>query len=256
MLKYQKIVLLFLALFLVAIASNLFFNIGLWLYFLIPAMLVLFLAFGAINMRSRYYLDSYSRADTMEKIIALTFDDGPDERNTRVILKILKKYNIRATFFCIGHKAEISSGLVKEIDNGDHTVGSHSYSHHFFFDLFSSGKMKDDLLRCDKILNEILKKKIRMFRPPYGVTNPTLAGALKKFNYSVIGWSLKSKDTILNEEDLLKRLMKKLKPGDIILFHDTKPETVAILEKFILFAIENNFKFERADKLLNIEPYA
>jgi peptidoglycan/xylan/chitin deacetylase (PgdA/CDA1 family) len=82
-----------------------------------------------------------------------------------------------------------------------------------------------------------------------------LAKALKKMKYHIIGWSLWSKDTVLKDGPLFDRLIKSVKPGDIILFHDTKPQTAEVLEKFIIFARDNSYIFERADKLLNIEPY-
>jgi peptidoglycan/xylan/chitin deacetylase (PgdA/CDA1 family) len=112
-----------------------------------------------------------------------------------------------------------------------------------------------ELQKTESVLNQILNKKIRMFRPPYGVTNPPLARALKRMKYHIIGWSLRSKDTVLSDDRLFERLTKRVKAGDIIIFHDTKVHTAEVLDKFIIFAKENNFIFERADRLLKIEPY-
>ena len=137
-----------------------------------------------------------------------------------------------------------------------HAIGSHSYSHHFFFDLFSSGKIYKELQLTEDILYKTLDKKIKMFRPPYGVTNPPLASALRKMNYHIIGWSLRSGDTVIKKENLLfDRLTKKLKAGDIILFHDTQFQSVRVLDKFIEFAKANDFRFERPDKILKIDAY-
>ncbi|MGD0584139.1 MAG: polysaccharide deacetylase family protein [Bacteroidales bacterium] len=255
MLKYQKIVILFLALLVAALLANHYFHTGIIPPVCILAALVGFLVYGAMNVCSNYFCKVYCSADTDQKIIALTFDDGPDKSFTREILNILRNHNIRAAFFCIGFKAEKNPELVKAIDAEGHIIGSHSYSHHFFFDLFGLRRMIRDMSKCEVILNDILKKKIVMFRPPYGVTNPPLARAIRNFGYQVIGWSLKSKDTVLQEESILKRLKERVKPGDIILFHDTKSHTAAVLEKFILFALENDFSFECTDRLLKIKPY-
>jgi len=255
MLKYQKIVLTFLVLLVAAIIINHLSHTGIWLYLCIILTLAGLLAYGSVNIGSDYYCTVLCNAETGEKKIALTFDDGPDNTVTPAILDVLKRYQIRAAFFCIGHKAEEYPGLIRQIDEEGHILGSHSYSHHFFFDLFSSRRIISELQKTESVLYQILNKKITMFRPPYGVTNPPLAGALKKMKYHVIGWSLRSKDTVMKDDQLFERVTTRLKPGDILMFHDTKMHTVEVLDKFIIFAMENNYSFERADKLLNIEPY-
>jgi peptidoglycan/xylan/chitin deacetylase (PgdA/CDA1 family) len=255
MLKYQKISITFLVLMASAGILDYNYHISIWWYIFGIIAFSGFLAYGAMTISSGYFCHVLCSARTHEKKIALTFDDGPDTNFTPVILDILKKHDIKAVFFAIGHKAEANPGLIRTIEYDGHIVGSHSYSHHFFFDLFGSQKMIAELLNTESILNNILNKKIMLFRPPYGVTNPPLAKALKKMKYHIIGWSLWSKDTVLKDGPLFDRLIKSVKPGDIILFHDTKPQTAEVLEKFIIFARDNSYIFERADKLLNIEPY-
>lgn len=255
MLKYQKIIIAFLLLLGFAIIIDHYLHTGIWLYICIIIALIGFLAYGSMNISSDYYCTVLCNANTDEKKIALTFDDGPDKTVTPAILDVLKKHDVRAAFFIIGHKAEENPDLIRKIDDEGHIVGSHSYSHHFFFDLFGSQKMIIELQKTDAVLKQILNKKIRMFRPPYGVTNPPLARALKEMKYHIIGWSLRSKDTVPGDDRLFERLIKWVKPGDIIIFHDTKAQTVKVLDKFIIFAREKNFSFERVDTLLKIEPY-
>ena len=255
MLKYQKIIVIFLLLLTAAVVIDHYSHVGIWLYLCIIIVIIGFLAYGAMNISSGYFCRVLCSANTDEKKIALTFDDGPDKAVTPAILDVLKRHDVKAAFFTIGHKAEKNPVLIRRIDDEGHIVGSHSYSHDFWFDLFGSQKMIIELQKTESVLNQILNKKIRMFRPPYGVTNPPLASVLKKMKYYVVGWSLRSKDTVLGDDQLFERLTKKVKPGDIIIFHDTKTQTVEVLDKFIIFAKENNYSFERADRLLNIEPY-
>jgi peptidoglycan/xylan/chitin deacetylase (PgdA/CDA1 family) len=256
MLKYQKIIVGFILLLISVLIIDFYTRISIWLYVGIILTMVCLLAYGSVSIRSGLYCRVLCFAEIEKKLIALTFDDGPDKKGTPEILDILKKHNIKAAFFCIGQKAEENPDLIREIDQEGHAVGSHGYSHHFFFDLFRSGRMLKELQKTENILNKILNKKIKMFRPPYGVTNPPLARALRKMNYHIIGWTLSSKDTIIIKENLLfERLAKRLKAGDIILFHDTKYKSVRVLEKFIKFAKANNYNFERPDKVLNIEAY-
>jgi peptidoglycan/xylan/chitin deacetylase (PgdA/CDA1 family) len=116
--------------------------------------------------------------------------------------------------------------------------------------------MQRELEMSDNIIGSILNRRMKLFRPPYGVTNPALASVIKKKGYFVIGWTCKSKDTVIkNDEILFMRLVKKLGESNILLLHDTMKVTARVLDKFIKFAKEKNYRFERADHLLNIEPY-
>jgi peptidoglycan-N-acetylglucosamine deacetylase len=113
-----------------------------------------------------------------------------------------------------------------------------------------------DIMRSDAVISGILGKRMKLFRPPYGVTNPVLARVLKKSGYLVIGWSLKSNDTkTTGREKLLKRLVTKIRSGGIILFHDDRILTAEVLREFISVARGKNYTFERPDRLLNIEAY-
>ena len=97
---------------------------------------------------------------------------------------------------------------------------------------------------------------MKLFRPPYGVTNPVLARVIRKLGYHVIGWSLKSKDTVTGDSQvLLDRLQKKVRGGDLILFHDTKPILSRVLPSFIAFLKSEKYQIVRPDQLLNLEAY-
>jgi len=256
MLKYQKILLaaLLLLLLILVIDAVVLVSIG-WYIGIILATAGL-LAYGSISIRSGFYTDVICSVDSREKVIALTFDDGPDEQVTPQVLDVLRNHKVQAVFFCVGSKILKNPGLIERMDNEGHVIGGHSYSHHFFFDLFPAKKMQEEMIKTEKLVQRVIRKKIRMFRPPYGVTNPTLARALRKMNYRVIGWSLKSKDTVIrDEQELLKRLTSKLGAAEIILLHDTKQHIVTVLDNFINFALHNSYRFERLDTLKGIEAY-
>ncbi|MCD4793433.1 MAG: polysaccharide deacetylase family protein [Bacteroidales bacterium] len=164
--------------------------------------------------------------------IHLTFDDGPDPNTTPKILKVLKKYNKKATFFCIGEKIEKHPEILKQIAEQGHEIGNHSYSHSYYFDFFRTSKVIKELDKTNKLIKKISGKDCIIFRPPFGVTNPNIAKAVKKLNLETIGWSIRSLDTVKDKKTVLKRL-EKAKPGNIVLFHDTKTNTVEILEEFL-----------------------
>lgn len=257
MLKYKTIRIVFYAVLVLLIGMHFMAALSLW-WLLLPIFLYqLLLIFGAIKIRHNFFVDSISEAATEKKQIALTFDDGPSENDTAKILDTLLLNNIEAAFFCIGNRIEKNHALIKRMDSEGHIIGNHSYSHHFFFDLYSVQKMKTELLKTNQLIEEVTGRKIRYFRPPYGVTNPNLAVAIKQLNFHSIGWNIRSMDTVIKvEQKLLTNIVPKLKPGSVVLLHDTAPITIANLQKVIDAIKAQGFEIVRLDKLINIEAYA
>lgn len=221
---------------------------------IITLLLLAHLIYSSFNVCSNAYIKTICKANTTEKIIAITFDDGPNEF-TNEVLNILDKHNVKATFFCIGKNIEKKKDILKKIDQKAHLIGNHTWTHDKWFDLFSAKKMKNDILKNAELIYEQTGKRVKLFRPPYGVTNPTLKKALKSLNYQTIGWSLRSLDTIKKPEKVIQKLNQKLSPGDIILLHDNREKITEILESFITFAKNNSYQIVRLDQLINIKPY-
>lgn len=214
------------------------------------------LTFGSINVRSNFYMKVLCDGNPKKNLISITFDDGPNSVNTPKVLEILKKQNIKACFFCIGKNVEANKELLKQIYEEGHIIGNHTYSHSYVFDLFSSKKMKTDIQATNNIIFETINKQPKLFRPPYGVTNPNLARAITNLNLFSIGWSLRSFDTTAKGDTgkILKRL-ENVKAGDIVLFHDILDEIPEILEKFIVLVKSKNIDFIGLDDMLNVEVY-
>ena len=204
---------------------------------------------------SGFHMKALCSRKTEQKIIAITYDDGPDRENTPEILDVLKD-RAKATFFCIGNKARGNEALLKRIDDEGHLIGTHSYSHSNWFDLYSSKRMKNEFTKSEDVLLEIIGKKPLLFRPPYGVINPMLKKALGSFSYQVIGYSNRSLDTVTKDEKkTLDRLIRKLRPGDIVLLHDSVPYAASLLKKFLYRIAEKGYIVIGLDELLNIQPY-
>ena len=236
-------------------ASDLFFSIGFIPYISASIIYFIFIVIGVMNIRLGFFIKALCRAGSGEKAVSLTFDDGPAEFTSQ-ILDILKEYNIKATFFCIGKQIEENPEMLKRINNEGHLIANHSYSHNFWFDFWSSRKIIADLKKAEELVYNLTSHKIKLFRPPYGVTNPAIKKAAVKMKYTVIGWSLRSFDTVHKDrEKLLYRLKRLLKPGKIILLHDSQKITAGILKDFLDYTIANNIPFKRLDELLKIEAY-
>jgi peptidoglycan/xylan/chitin deacetylase (PgdA/CDA1 family) len=256
MLKYKKIILAFCLLLMVILLIDYYYPVGIWWYIGIVIAAAGMLAYGSISIRSGFYCRVICSVDSGDKVIALTFDDGPDEQVTPQVLDLLNRFHIKAAFFCVGSRILKYPALIERMDNDGHIIGNHSFSHHLFFDLFSAKKMEEELVKTEKLVERIVHKKLHLFRPPYGVTNPMLARALRKMNYSVIGWTIKSKDTVIRDEQkIFNRLTGKLGNTGIILFHDTSLHLVPVLDRFIKYAQENEIRIERLDKILQIDAY-
>ena len=232
------------------------FPVSFW--YLLPFMLIFLgiLVYGSAYVSSNFYLDTICSVPSEKAEIALTFDDGPDTSQSLEVAAILEKYHIKAAFFCIGKKIEENPEIVRILDQKGHLIGNHTFSHSNYFDFWFSSKMKKEIVSTSASIENILEKKSLLFRPPYGVTNPALMRALKNLNLLVIGWSLRSLDSSSkNAIETLNRMKKKLKPGDIILLHDTTPFIIEILEDFIPFAFKNGYNFVRLDHLIQKEAY-
>jgi peptidoglycan/xylan/chitin deacetylase (PgdA/CDA1 family) len=191
-----------------------------------------------------------------ENNIAISFDDGPASEYSPQILDILNENQVHAAFFCIGKNISGKEELFRRYHGEGHLIGNHSYSHGTWFDLLSSRKMLMDLKQMDEAMQGLIGLRPRFFRPPYGVTNPSLRKAVVDGDYMAIGWTIRSLDTVIrNKQKLLNCVLNSLRPGSIILFHDTSPTTASILPEFIREARALGFKIIRLDKLLNLDPY-
>src|SRR5450432_3712563 len=233
------------------------FNLGTSAYGWLLFIYIFILFCGSYFIQWGFFIKSINRSQCNEKWIALSFDDGPISENTALILEILKKTNTEAVFFCIGNKMKTNEILLKKIIQENHLIGNHSYSHHPFFDLFGSSKMQRDIIRMSTECMEITGKYPVFFRPPYGVTNPNLKKAILKSGFYSIGWSIRSFDTIIKDEKrLLQKILNALKPGAILLLHDTSPITVKMLPVLLQNIKDRGYQVVRLDKMLNLSPYA
>ena len=182
--------------------------------------------------------------------IFLSFDDGPHE-NTVAILGLLKKHEAKGNFFCIGKHLEEFPQLAQQLVDEGHFIGNHSYSHSSGFPTKPKNSMVEEIQRTNKIIEKYTGESCQFFRPPFGVTNPTIAKAVKILNMQCIGWSIRSFDTTDREgRKAITKIKRNLKSGDIILLHDYSPQILAILEELLLFLKDHKFNAQRIDTIL------
>ncbi len=247
---------LYIGLILIWIWADHRFQIGAPVYGWLLLIYVGVLFCGSYFIRLGFFLKSICSGPSSEKCIAISFDDGPAGEKTDRILDCLKENQAQAAFFCIGKNITGREIQLNRIIKEGHLIGNHSFSHHRFFDLFSAGKMLADMKQMSASCQSTTGYTPRFFRPPYGVTNPNLKKAITRGGFISIGWSIRSFDTVVrNESQLLKKILSSLKPGAILLLHDTQEITVRILPQLLEGIREMGYRVKRLDKLINLNPY-
>lgn len=151
--------------------------------------------------------------------VALTFDDVPDPRYTPLVLNVLKRKRVRATFFVVGSRAAKHPGLVRRIVDEGHAVGNHTYSHPELPKL-SLGQVKREIERTGAEIKETAGFEPAMIRPPYGDIRPTQLDWARSRGYTVVNWDVDSQDwRQIPSGVVLRNALRGLRPGSIILMH-------------------------------------
>lgn len=256
MLNYRNTNIVFFVLFALLLLFSFFVTVNWWLFLLLFATRLLIMIIGSSQIPLNFHLKAYcSNPLEKEKNVALTFDDGPHEM-TLLVLDVLKKHNAKATFFCIGKNIEKHPEILKKIIAEGHIVGNHSYNHSRLFDFYRKDKLIAEIVRTDVLIEKISGKKTILFRPPFGVTNPSIKRALEVTKHHVIGWNIRSLDGIIKNEKLVfNRIKKLISPGGIVLLHDTSLQSVKALEQLLQFIEENEYKVVSLEQLLDIKAY-
>ncbi|MBS1754354.1 MAG: polysaccharide deacetylase family protein [Ferruginibacter sp.] len=252
MLNFRNTNIFFIALLFVLIVLR----VPFYFYLLSIIIYSLIVFWGCINISAGFFIPVVCHANTSNKEIAISFDDGPAIEHTASVLDVLKNQNITATFFCIGNRIAGNENILRQIHNDGHIIGNHSYSHHFWFDLYSAKKMLKDMQQMDAELQRVIGVKPKLFRPPYGVTNPNVKKAIIKGGYTPVGWSLRSMDTVAKDENiLLQKICAGIKPGAVFLFHDTCKITLDVLPRFIKEVKKMGYNIVPLDKMLALTAY-
>jgi peptidoglycan-N-acetylglucosamine deacetylase len=152
-----------------------------------------------------------------DPLIALTFDDGPHPESTIDVLKILKRFNVNATFFMVGELAAKYSNIVRKVYEEGHTIANHSWDHPDFQRLNFRDKFRQ-IIKCNAAIRRYGAK---YFRPPWGRYDNQLLFEAKMIGYKIILWNLHAEDwTARDGYSIAETLLQSVNPGSIILLHD------------------------------------
>ena len=189
---------------------------------------------------------------THRKVLALTFDDGPDPTWTPQVLTVLKKSQVPATFFMVGKMVRAHPQFAKMVKSGHFAIGNHSWSHPI-----TPISARDEIERTDAILQQVLRVKPTLFRPPYGLMNNGLTKIALSRGQDVIIWNSLGADwdKHATAQSIAAKVLKSARPGGIALLHDGgghRAATVAALPHIIQTLRSRGYRFVSVPELLAI----
>jgi polysaccharide deacetylase family sporulation protein PdaB len=195
----------------------------------------------------------YHNHDNAENKIALTFDDGPHPKYTMEILDILSEYDIPATFFFVGENVSYYQDTARAVVERGHEIGNHTYSHPCVKKQ-SQAAFREELMRCENIIQRVVGVRPKLFRPPQGSWNTRVYEIARERDYSVILWDLDTLDWAHTpSENISNYILENVKSGNIILMHDYHSggcTTTDALRMFIPNLIEQGYRFVTVSELI------
>lgn len=198
-----------------------------------------------------FFLPTICRGRPGSVGVALTFDDGPSPDSTPLLLELLARYRLTATFFVVGEKAARHPALIAEILAHGHSIGNHSFQHDYLLMLRTPDHLEQDIRSTQEVLRRA-NIVPRVFRPPIGITGPRLKKALDRLGMRAVTYSCQAFDRGNRIVDgLAKKITRCLQPGDIIMLHDILPESRVAAK---LWQSELNRLFSDLHKTTSIVP--
>ncbi len=210
---------------------------------------------GTVTAEELKQYDAYYVGDSTEKVIYLTFDCGYENGNTEPILDALKKHNVSATFFVVGHFLETAPDIAKRMVAEGHTVGNHTYHHpdmSSIADITSFQKEVDDVANLFKEITGT--EMVRYYRPPQGKYSKENLKMAKELGYQTFFWSLAYVDWNVDDqptkEAALEKLIGRIHPGAIVLLHSTSKTNGEILDELLTKWEDMGYEFRPLSDLI------
>ena len=197
---------------------------------------------------------SYSSVKTSQKVLAMTFDDGPHPSLTPKLLDLLKERNIKCTFFLIGKQVKMYPDIVRRMIAEGHEIGNHTWTHCSLTSR-SDEQIRKELQQSADAVKEVAGVSPQLIRPPYGAINQRIKDMMfTDFGYSTIMWSVDPQDWRRpGVAAVTSRLVNGAHPGAIMLAHDIHPPTLTAMPAMFDQLIAKGYQFVTVSQLLNLE---
>lgn len=194
------------------------------------------------------------RGDRSRLCVALTFDDGPDARSTPALLDVLRAAKVEAAFFCVGKRVAQEPELTARMFSEGHLLENHSHHHSNFTNFFTVARLRADLQQAQSAIHTATGVVPKCFRPPMGLSNPRTFRVARELGLRVVGWTARGFDTQISDpERIVRRIVRQLKPGAIILLHDGNipAERLVVTVQLLLAKLrERGYEVVRLDRML------
>ncbi|SMG12310.1 Peptidoglycan/xylan/chitin deacetylase, PgdA/CDA1 family [Marivirga sericea] len=197
----------------------------------------------------RFFPSLLWKVDSEDKVIYLTFDDGPIPELTIQILEILKEFDAEATFFCVGDNIRKYPKIFQSILNSRHSVGNHTY-HHMKAWKSSNQDYLANVDLCQQEIEKHISPDRKLFRFPYGQFNFQLIRTLKTMGFELVMWDVLSKDynISISADTILEKSIQNSLNGSIIVFHDNvkaKDKILQFLPLYLKYFSDIGYKFKK-----------
>jgi peptidoglycan/xylan/chitin deacetylase (PgdA/CDA1 family) len=216
--------------------------------------LLIVMGLGVAVPQLRLFGNFICRGKKSRRCVALTFDDGPDPRSTPQLLELLRAEKTTAAFFCIGKNVAAHPKLAGQIVGEGHLLENHSYAHSNFTNFYSTARLQTELAQTQAVITQAARVAPKFFRPPVGLSNPATFRAARNLDLQVVGWSIRSLDTVIGEpEKIVARITRGLQPGAIVLLHDGNipaEKLLATVKSLLDTLRELGYEIVRLDELL------
>lgn len=188
--------------------------------------------------------------DPARKMVALTFDDGPNPSTTRRILQTLSAYGGRATFFLLGERIEQSQSVIQELLAAGCELGNHTWSHTNLTKV-SPGKVNTAVSRVNERVEELFDYRLRLLRPPFGEMDNEVRYLARTLDMAIVRWNVDTLDWSSRDPDkIFANATTDIKNGDIILFHDIYDTTADAIERVVPELVAQGFQLVTVSELL------
>lgn len=210
---------------------------------------------GNVSAEELKKYDAYYVGGNSEKVIYLTFDAGYENGNTEAILDALKKHNVPATFFIVGHYLESAPELVKRMAEDGHAIGNHTYHHLDMSKISDEASFQKEMEDVASLCEEVTGQKMSMYyRPPQGKYSTENLKMAQKMGYHTFFWSLAYvdwyQDKQPSKEEAFSKLLGRIHPGAIVLLHSTSQTNAEILDELLTKWEEMGYTFKPLSELV------
>jgi peptidoglycan/xylan/chitin deacetylase (PgdA/CDA1 family) len=176
--------------------------------------------YNTMAPRSQLYGRTFIGERGRTKRLALTFDDGPNDPHTLVLLDVLARHQVRATFFLIGEFVERRPDIVRAVADAGHEIGNHTYSHPNLI-FRRRGDVRQEIERCERALDAVIGAHARLFRPPHGGRTPSVLRTIRQTGFEPVMWSVSGWDWNNDPaEHIANTVHRQVRGGDVVLLHD------------------------------------